>query len=83
MGKNLEESGQELYNIYVYGDRETVVSINHKILSPNLGMNRVTPVHEAGVAATRPQPTEMRWKRVLKFSLRPSLARRERDCCVQ
>ena len=74
MGKNVEESGQELYNIYVYGDRKTVVSINHKILSPNLGMNRVTPVHEAGVAATRPPPSEMRWKHVFQFSLRSSLA---------
>ena len=47
MGKNVEGSGQALYNIYVYGDRETAVSIDHKILSPNLGMNRVTPVREA------------------------------------
>jgi hypothetical protein len=73
MGKNVEERGQELYSIYVYGDRETVVSINYKILSPNLGMKRVTPVREAEVAATRLQTSEMRWKLVLKFSFRPSL----------
>jgi hypothetical protein len=64
MRKNVEESGQELYNVYVYGDRETAVSINHQILSPNLGTNRVTPVHEAGVAAIRSQPSEMRRKLV-------------------
>jgi len=64
MRKNVEENGQKLYNIYLYGDRETAVSINHKILSPNIDMNRVTPVHEAVVATTRPQPSEMRWKRV-------------------
>jgi len=64
MGKKVEESDQELYNIYAFGDMETVVSINHKILSPNLGMNRVNPMHEAGVAATRSQPSEMRLKRV-------------------
>jgi hypothetical protein len=25
MGRNVEESSQEFYNIYIYGDRETVV----------------------------------------------------------
>jgi len=60
-----------------------LLSINHKILSPNLSMNRVTPVHEAGVAATRPQLSGRRWKRVLKVLLRPSLAWRERGCCVE
>jgi hypothetical protein len=60
-----------------------LLNINHKMLSPNLSMNRVTPVHESGVAATRPQPSEIRWKRVLKFLLRPSLAWRETGCWVQ
>jgi len=64
MRKKVEESGQELYNIYVYGEREAAVSINNNFLSPDLGMNRVTPMHEAGVAATRPQSSEMRWKRL-------------------
>jgi hypothetical protein len=40
-------------------------------------MNKVTPAHESGVAATRPQTSEMRWKRVLQFSFRPPLPLRK------